>query len=178
MTTNRRYLTRVAFSTGAAVALSLATLYGAGTSQARPPYRLAPGCESWKFDGYTEIIQDDGWTMSFTSYDTEAGSGGEARAVKGGPDVPLNGPITGGVGSAGRDINMTVDWVGHYTPGGLYVGYGHGEYRGRIGSDGYASGTVVAGDPAGIEGSVFSDWRTAGPLVCAESQPIAPETIG
>jgi hypothetical protein len=154
--THRRYLSRIAINIGVvAVALPIVALCGAGESQ-------AASCKVWRFDGYTEIKQSDGWTMYFTSYNTKAGSQGEARATKPGPDVPLNGPIKGGVGSGGRDISMHVDWQGRYTAKGTLLGYGSGDYNGRIRSDGYASGTVVASD------NNEARWETTRALVCTK----------
>jgi hypothetical protein len=156
--TNRRNLTRFAIRMGVVAALPIVALCGVGESQ-------AASCKAWRFDGYTEITQSDGWTMYFTSYDTKAGSQGGARATKPGPDVPLNGPITGGVGSGGRDISMHVVWQGRYTARGTLIGYGRGTYNGRIGSNGYASGTVTAGDSFGENNE--ASWKTTRPLVCA-----------
>ncbi|MCW1820858.1 hypothetical protein A5731_07335 [Mycolicibacterium conceptionense] len=140
-------------SLGIAAALPIALLFGAGQSQ-------AAACKQWRFDGYTEISQSDGWTMYFTSYNTKAGSRGEARATKPGPDVPLNGPISGGISSGGRDISMHVEWQGRYTPKGTYLGYGTGQYNGQIRSDGIAYGTVVSSD------NNEASWHTVRPLVC------------
>lgn len=150
---NWRCLTRFAISIGIAAALPVVALSAAGESR-------AASCSAWRFDGYTEIKQSDGWTMYFTSYNKNAGSRGQARATKPGPDVPLNGPITGGVSSGGQDISMHVQWQGRYTVKGTLLGFGSGDYNGRIRPDGYARGTVVAND------NNEATWSTTRPLVC------------
>ena len=151
----RRCLARCAIKTGVvAVALPIVVLGGVGEAQAAP-------CTAWRFDGYTEIGQSDGWTMYFTSYNKYAGSQGEARATKPGPDVPLHGPISGGVGTGGQDISMHVQWIGRYTARGTHLGFGSGDYNGRILPNGKARGTVVSGD------NNEATWWTIRPLVCA-----------
>jgi hypothetical protein len=161
MATNRRFLTRIAISMGAAAALPIVALCGAGVSQAQPPYPSAPKCSSWKFDGFTELALSNGWMISFTSYGTKAS--GAVRGVRGGPDVPLTGTIKGSIGGGGRDISMHIDWRGYLTAKGNPVGYGTVDFQGRVNASGYAYGDAQGK----ADTREAATWKTTHPLLCA-----------
>jgi hypothetical protein len=129
------------------------------------PVHAEPPCTQWRFDGYTELIQDNGWKLTFDSNDSSV-KGRLARAIPSSNAGFMEGNMDGGI--YGDRAHMTFDsWSEPGIPSG-------GAYDGVVDADGFAHGTTydrITTDPAFTGDPSSASWRSAEPLKCADAPP-------
>jgi hypothetical protein len=116
----------------------------------------APPCKQWRFDGYTELVQDNGRKLTFVAFGSKVGEV-DATAI----------PADGGVWRTGKVKNLVIDGsvvkLDFDQPPLLFQPdtSAYGLYTGGVLPDGFAYG---------ITHDVFrpssASWRTAAPLKC------------
>jgi hypothetical protein len=127
-------------------------------AQADPP----PPCDQYGFTGFIELIQSNGWRVSFTSTGPSAGGRADARGASG---AQMHGNIRGGVSPrklARSEVSLTISWDNGPT----------GDYFGLVNdNDGFAHGDTY--DQA--DASSTAHWDSSAPLGCLIPAPPSPQ---
>jgi hypothetical protein len=92
------------------------------------PAQALPACVQFGFPGDVNLIQTDGWSVSFSSTGSLASGPATARHSGG---QTLNGTVSGGI--EGKKINVVTTWNNG----------SRGHYTGTVGDDYHMSGTTT-----------------------------------
>jgi hypothetical protein len=161
MSTTTKQKTLVAASAAAISTIGLLTC--PALAQAEPMFPLAPACDNYELGNSGALLQlnqSDGVVVQLPTSGPSLQNAGPGRVM-----YLIPGRTEGTFGNAyggiqGRNINFTVKW--DQGPGAGHTN----TYTGRVGDDGFATGTTTSTDRA------TSNWRSTWGHNCVYKPPV------
>lgn len=147
---------------------------------AAPTVAHADPCAQWRFDGDTELVQDNGWTLTFTSTDSSVKEVHAVALPTSHNDV-MSGDMDGGI--YGDRVHVRFNFIySEKSDGYTYPAFG--QYDGVVDADGFAHGisnawrandrfpiTTNESYETYMSSTNNALWTSSKPMQCADAPP-------